>query len=45
MNNVDPVVEFVGLVKREVPNVETAEELLTIGAIIVHVLGAPQDAP
>lgn len=45
MSNVDPVIEFIGLIKREIPNVETADELLTIGALIVHVLGAPQDAP
>lgn len=41
MSNVDPVEEFVDLMRREVPEVESADELLTIGALIVHVLGAP----
>ena len=45
MTSTDPVIEFIGLIKREIPNVETAEELLAVGKIIVHVLGAPQNSP
>lgn len=45
MSNVDPVAAFVDLIKREVPDVESAEELLAVGKIIVYVLGAPQDTP
>ena len=45
MTSTDPIIEFIGLIKREIPNVETAEELLAVGKIIVHVLGAPQDTP
>lgn len=42
MSTADPVSEFIEAIKRDVPNVDTAEELLAIGAVIVHVL-APQD--
>ena len=41
MSTADPVSEFIDLIKQDVPNVESADELLAIGALIVHVL-APQ---
>lgn len=43
MSTVDPVEEFIGLVKREVTEVESADELLAVAKVIVYVLGAPQD--
>lgn len=42
MSNADPVSEFIEAIKQDVPHIESAEELLAIGALIVHVL-APQD--
>lgn len=43
MSTADPVADFIDLVKQDVPHIESAEELLAVGQIIVYVLGAPQD--
>lgn len=45
MSNVDPVAEFIDIIKQDIPEVETVDELLAVAKVIVYVIEGPQSTP